>query len=147
MEGLLSYQGGKTYQAIHSLFSEIGYHTEGRTLMCSEYAIPQKRKRVILICTCKNLEIKPSELFPKPITPSAECQITARETIADLENVACLEETFYNSDSDSDIVKFFKGNITEAEYIDKHTKQNVADDYSVLSISEDENGQMKLRLK
>lgn len=46
VEGLLSYQGGKTYREVHSLFGDLGYNTEGRTLVASDYAVPQKRKRV-----------------------------------------------------------------------------------------------------
>ena len=53
VEGLLSYQGGKTYREVHTLFTELGYNTEGRILMASDYAVPQKRKRVIIIMHSK----------------------------------------------------------------------------------------------
>ncbi len=118
VEGLLSYQGGKTYHEVHSLFAELGYHTEGRTLTASDYAVPQKRKRVILICTKKGLPVSPGELFPAPITPQEACQVTAREAIADLENVPCGAATQYvDCDKESDILKFFKGRITYEEYV------------------------------
>ena len=65
VEGLLSFQNGRTYMTIHNMFSEIGYVTEGRLLVTSEYAVTQKRKRVILICVREDLGISPSILYPK----------------------------------------------------------------------------------
>ncbi|MCM1523872.1 MAG: DNA (cytosine-5-)-methyltransferase [Ruminococcus sp.] len=117
VEGLLSYQGGKTYREVHALFSELGYNTEGRTLMASDYAVPQKRKRVIIICTENDLAIAPGELFPAPITAEESTQITARETIADLETVPCDDTAKYVDCDNSDILDFFKGNITYEEYV------------------------------
>lgn len=117
VEGLLSYQGGKTYREVHALFTELGYNTEGRTLMASDYAIPQKRKRVIIICTRNDMDVDPRELFPKPITAEEFNQVTARETIADLENVPCDDTAKYVEGDGSDILEFFKGHITYEEYV------------------------------
>lgn len=117
VEGLLSYQGGKTYREVHALFTELGYNTEGRTLMASDYAIPQKRKRVIIICTRNDMDVDPRELFPKPITVEEFNQVTARETIADLENVPCDDTAKYVEGDGSDILEFFKGHITYEEYV------------------------------
>lgn len=118
VEGLLSYQGGKTYREVHSLFSELGYKTEGRTLLASDYAIPQRRKRVIIICTRWDLEVNPSALFPSPITANGNL-VTARDTISDLENVECGENARYSESVESEILKFFKGIISYDEYISK----------------------------
>ena len=117
VEGLLSYQGGKTYREVHALFTELGYNTEGRTLMASDYAIPQKRKRVIIICTRNDMDVDPRELFPKPITAEEFNQVTARETIADLENVPCDDTAKYVEGDGSDVLEFFKGHITYEEYV------------------------------
>lgn len=117
VEGLLSYQGGKTYREVHELFSELGYNTEGRTLMASDYAVPQKRKRVIIICTRNDMTVAPEELFPTPITAKESNQVTARETIADLETVPCDDTAKYVDEDSSDIVEFFKGYITYEEYV------------------------------
>lgn len=117
VEGLLSYQGGKTYREVHALFAELGYNTEGRTLLASDYAVPQKRKRVIIICTRNDMDIFPEELFPIPITAEENCQVTARETIIDLEGVPCDETAKYVVCDGSDILEFFKGRITYEEYI------------------------------
>lgn len=121
VEGLLSYQGGKTYREVHALFSELGYNTEGRTLMASDYAVPQKRKRVIIICTRNDINVTPGELFPTPITVEESNQVTARETIADLETVPCDDTAKYVDGVSSDILEFFKGNITYEEYVELKT--------------------------
>lgn len=108
VEGLLSYQNGKTYREVHTLFAELGYNTEGRTLIASNYAVPQKRKRVIIICTRKDMDIFPADLFPKAITIEEENQVTARDTISDLENVLCGDDARYVNTNESDILKFLK---------------------------------------
>lgn len=141
VEGLLSYQGGKTYREVHELFAELGYYTEGRTLMASEYAVPQKRKRVIIICTRKDLLISPKELFPKSITVDESCQVTARETIADLETVPCNDDARYVDYDESDILKFFKGKITYEEYVSLRSSTTVqvaesAEQYKQLSLAD-----------
>lgn len=117
VEGILSYQGGKTYQDIIMLFSELGYYTEGRKLMASHYAVPQRRKRVIILCTRKDLGIKPADIFPNEVTPNPNQQISAYETIFDLEKVECSETAMYDSDYTSNILQFFKDEISAEEYI------------------------------
>lgn len=116
VEGILSYQGGKTYRDIIELFSQLGYNTEGRKLMANDYGVPQRRKRVIILCTRKDLNILPCELFPEPITPNSDKQITAYETIFDLEGVACNDDAKYISPYSSSILEYLKGKITAEEY-------------------------------
>ena len=124
VEGLLSYQGGKTYRDIHTLFGELGYNTEGRALMTNLYGVPQKRKRVIIICTRKDLDIQPSELYPDEITTDESRQVTARETIGDLEQVPCDKKATYIDGEETDIVKFFKKKISYEEYINTFSKSD-----------------------
>lgn len=120
VEGLLSHQGGKTYKEILQLFSELGYIAEGRVLSANEYGVPQKRKRVIMICTRNDLATTPDVLFPSPITLEEKKQITAKDTILDLEEVACGDQIRYCSKNvDSDIVDFFRGNISYKKLFDK----------------------------
>lgn len=125
VEGLLSYQGGKTYREVHQLFSELGYNTEGRSLMANEYAIAQKRKRVIIICTRNDLNISPSTLFPMAITLDPDKQVTAWETIGDLETVECNDKANYIVTDETDILKFFKGKLSYAEYVDGRTPKEL----------------------
>lgn len=146
VEGILSFQSGKVYRAILEMFSEIGYFTEGRTLMSSDYAVPQKRKRVFIICTRDDMDVKPADLFPTPITEEPECQITARDTIKDLENIQCDEKACYvKVEHESDILKVFKGKMTYQEYISIHTKTKKRDTKHTL-ISEDKYGQLTLSI-
>lgn len=143
VEGLLSYQGGKTYREVHALFSELGYNTEGRSLMANDYAVPQKRKRVIIICTRNDLNISPAELYPDAITEEAESQVTARETISDLETVMCGETAQYVETKESDILRFFKGKISYEEYVCGRTPIK-KDEPEVGGLIADENGQLTL---
>ena len=135
------YQGGKTYREVHTLFSELGYNTEGRTLIATYYAVPQKRKRVIIICTRNDLSILPSDLFPEPITVTEEEQ----ETIFDLENVECSEKAKYTETPKSDILKFFKGEISYEEFVSgritKRSFSNEAKDFIIGA-----NGQLALNI-
>lgn len=124
VEGLLSYQGGSTYYEVHELFGELGYNTEGRLLIATNYAVPQKRKRVIIICVRKDLKVSPRDLYPDTLTFEEKNQITAKETISDLENVECTESAKYANVKESDILKFFKGKISYKEYIELQQKKH-----------------------
>lgn len=95
VEGLLTFQNGDIYNQIISLYKEMGYKVEGRLLLASEYGVPQKRKRVIIIAVKNEIEIEPSELFPVKITEKTEDMITANQTIKDLENIDCSESAKY----------------------------------------------------
>ena len=119
VEGLLSYQNGETYRNIIELFSELGYNTEGRKLSTNNYGIPQRRKRVIILCTRKDIGVLPSEIFPSEITPNEDAQITAYETIFDLEQVACSEEARYNSGYESEFTQYLKHKISIDTYFNK----------------------------
>lgn len=116
VEGLLSFQGGETYRNIISLFSEFGYEAEGRLLHAVRYGVPQKRKRVIILCVRKDLGILPSEIYPEEITPNECDQITVRDTIYDLEDIQCSENASYSSSFSSPILQFFKGEIDAGRY-------------------------------
>ncbi len=117
VEGLLSFQGGETYRNIIELFSELGYHTEARKLLANHYGVPQRRKRVIILCTRKDIGIKPSELFPEPITPNDDYQVTAHDTISDLEQVECSENARYTSAYASSYIKYLKHQISIDDYV------------------------------
>ena len=141
VEGLLSYQGGKTYREVHMLFSELGYKTEGRSLMANDYAVPQKRKRVIIICTRKDLGIEPSELYPQKITGEDSQQVTARETIGDLEKVDCSDTAEYVIGEESDVLQFLKGKISYEDYVKGRTTQKLLKK-TIGDLIVDNNGQL-----
>ena len=123
--GLLSYQKGKTYKELHQLFSELGYLTQGRVLSANHFAVPQKRKRVIIICTRNDINVMPEKLFPLPITTEEHNQITAEQTIYDLQTVQCSEHSAYQNDYSSDIIQFFKGEKSYDDFIKSHSSQVV----------------------
>jgi DNA (cytosine-5)-methyltransferase 1 len=117
VEGLLSFQGGATYRLIHDMFSDIGYMTEGRLMQTQLYGVPQKRKRVIVICARKDLGLGPGELYPAPVTPDEVSQITARMAISDLERVQCGDKAKYGCDEYSDFVAMLKGEISPKAFL------------------------------
>lgn len=138
VEGILSYQGGEVYRDIITLFSELGYNTEGWKLMANHYAAPQRRKRVIILCTRKDIGVLPSDLFPAEITPNSDSQITAYETIFDLEQVECSDTAAYNSGYQSDILQYFKDQISIEEYISCSTDSRDNLNMIEASISDEE---------
>lgn len=117
VEGLLSYQGGETYRNIIQLFWELGYYTEARKLHANHYGVPQRRKRVIILCARKDIGIMPAELFPEPVTPNDDHQITAYEAIYDLEQVECSEKARYSSSYTSPFLRYLKHSSSIDDYL------------------------------
>jgi DNA-cytosine methyltransferase len=128
VEGILSHQGGETYRNIIELFSELGYYTEGRKLLANHFGAPQRRKRVIILCTRKDISFLPKDIYPEPITPNDDRQITAYETMYDLENVGCSEDAKYESSYSSSILQFLKGKNKAEEYV-----KSITDEHRVLA--------------
>ncbi len=141
VEGLLSYQGGKTYREVHALFSELGYKTAGRSLMANNYAVPQKRKRVIIICTRNDIDVDPKDLYPEEITSEDIQQPTAKETIVDLEQVDCSETAEYIPGEESDVLRFLKRKISYEEYVKGRTSEKPKKE-KVGDLIVDNNGQL-----
>jgi DNA (cytosine-5)-methyltransferase 1 len=48
--GLLSHEKGATFAKIVALLREEGYHVNHAVLNCKDYAIPQSRKRLFIVC-------------------------------------------------------------------------------------------------
>lgn len=75
--GILTMRNGQVVKEISEVFSEIGYHVNiPFKLNAEDYGVPQKRRRIFIIGSLKNIKIKaPKVLFseiqenlPKPIT-------------------------------------------------------------------------------
>ena len=144
VEGLLSFQGGKIYSEILELFGDIGYNTEGRTLMANNYGVPQKRKRVIIICTRNDLSVKAADLFPIPITEDISNQVTAKEAIQDLEKVICGDKAKYLLTEESDIVELFKGKIDYATYVSRYHNSDNLDESTNKNLEVNEYEQLSI---
>lgn len=52
--GLITHDGGNTFKTIRSKINSYGYNLAYRILLCSDYGIPQNRKRVFIVCSNKH---------------------------------------------------------------------------------------------
>jgi DNA (cytosine-5)-methyltransferase 1 len=86
------------------------------------FAVPQKRKRVIIMCVRKDLDINPSDLYPSPVTPDEKNQITARMTISDLEKVMCADNAQYGDSEYSDYIAMLKGELPVDSFLSEVAK-------------------------
>lgn len=85
--GLLSYKNGKTFKDIKTLFQNTGYNLVAHKLDFSNYGIPQRRKRVIVIGVRNDIKINPELLFPKPLTIDNDKKITVKDAIKSIESM------------------------------------------------------------
>lgn len=81
--GILSSNGGKTFESIKTEFSALGYSVSAKKLLASDYGVPQKRKRVFIIGTY-NVECK---FNPKKVIMDEKNYITVDDSISDLYNI------------------------------------------------------------
>ncbi len=66
VRGLLTHDGGKTYQTITDIFSECGYKIQKSVMNAWDYGVPQKRERLITIGIRNDLCSKIHFDFPAP---------------------------------------------------------------------------------
>ena len=66
VRGLVSHDNGKTLQTMIDVFTEIGYNVRYEILKAINYDVAQKRERVIIIGTRKDLSEEIDFKFPKP---------------------------------------------------------------------------------
>lgn len=79
VKGLLSMEKGKVLEMIIKDFYDIGYKLDYYLLDASEYGVPQKRERIVLVGTPLNYNFKIKLQKTNKI-------ISVKDTIADLEN-------------------------------------------------------------
>ena len=89
---------GAVYRQIIDLFTEPRIQNRRKETICSLYGVPQKRKRVIIICVRIDMDIEPYSLFPKETTKEEKKYVTAYDAISDLENIPCSENAIYISE-------------------------------------------------
>jgi len=86
--GILTMRGGEAVKEIIECFSKIGYHVNPPILLkAEEFGVPQKRRRVFIIGSLKNISIsKPKPLFSE-IDLSLPNPITVKEAIGGLPRI------------------------------------------------------------
>jgi DNA (cytosine-5)-methyltransferase 1 len=84
VSGMLLEKHDDALSNIKAMFCEAGYNLSFKMLNCSDYGIPQDRKRVFFIGYRLDLGIKFD--FPKPTHCLADSKITLKQTIGDLEH-------------------------------------------------------------
>jgi DNA (cytosine-5)-methyltransferase 1 len=57
VEGLVNHDNGNTLSTIQEKITDIGYDCSYTVLKCSDYGIPQMRKRIFILCAKGNLNI------------------------------------------------------------------------------------------
>lgn len=122
VEGILTFDKGNVYRQINELYKEMKYKIEGRVLLASNYGVPQKRKRVIIICVRDDIDILPEKLFPIPTTENEEEQVTAFDAISDLENVDCSESAVYSNGKISSYIKKLRDIYKSVKKVSKNSK-------------------------
>lgn len=124
VQGILSHNKGETFKELMLMFSEVGYDISAKLLDFSNYGIPQKRKRVIIIGVRKDLGLSPDTLFPDTNTTEDVDKISVKDAIYDLEDVKTDKNSYYTSDPTSMYSKLLRGSIAASEYIDFLNKKN-----------------------
>ena len=66
VRGLLSHDGGKTYQTMLNVFEDAGYEIQKQVLNAWDYGVAQKRERLITVGIRKDLANELHFEFPKP---------------------------------------------------------------------------------
>src|SRR5699024_10730476 len=108
--GLLSYNKGETFNEIKKMFLALGYKLHAETLDFSDYGVPQRRRRVIIIGVRNNINIEPSKLFPDKITKNKK--ISVMETIGDL------DININSNNMNSKFISLMKNKISYDYYLD-----------------------------
>ena len=84
VKGLLTMNNGAAIEQIIKDFGELGYNVSYKLFLTADFEVPQKRERVVIIGTKK--DVLPKFKFPKPIL-NEENWITLEKAIGDLENI------------------------------------------------------------
>ncbi|MHC4183733.1 MAG: DNA (cytosine-5-)-methyltransferase, partial [Planctomycetota bacterium] len=64
VQGMMTINSGKTYASIIECFKEIGYNVMGKVLNAAEFGVPQRRKRVFIIGSTREIN---DDVFPRPL--------------------------------------------------------------------------------
>jgi len=84
VKGLLTMNNGEAIEQIIKDFGELGYNVSYKLFLTANFEVPQKRERVVIIGTKK--DILPKFIFPKPVLKEKDW-ITLEKALWDLENI------------------------------------------------------------
>jgi len=122
--GLLNMEKGKIFEQIKAEFKSVMPNLTGWVLNSEDYAIPQRRKRVILIGASKeNFSVSsPNKKTSRPTNMDlfSKCWISVGEAISDLPPIKQSEDGShlnYICDPQTHYQKLMRGLITPEEYI------------------------------
>lgn len=115
VEGILSINGGKTFEEIKSTFQSLGYDVTGKKLLAADFGVPQKRKRVFIVGS----RIGTSEcLLPEAILDSKN-YATVADAIGDIsvEPTENVEDQIVLSEPKSNFQRLMQGLISPHDYL------------------------------
>lgn len=104
VEGIVSYDNGKTIENIQSLFESIGYTVKRDVLTASDYGVPQDRNRFFMIGNNLGVEFS----FPE----KQNSKVSVREALGDLpklKNGDSYDEHPYQINNVSNYSKLMRG--------------------------------------
>ena len=67
VSGLISHDNGNTFKYIHDKITSHGYSISYRVLLCSDYGIPQNRKRVFIVCSNRHSHDNLEKVFDETL--------------------------------------------------------------------------------
>jgi DNA (cytosine-5)-methyltransferase 1 len=128
VEGIVSYNKGKTVEQIKILFESIGYRVKKNVLTASDYGVPQDRNRFFMIGN--NLGI--NFTFPE----KREAKVSVSEALGDLPNLKngdSYDECNYRTNNVSNYSKLMRGTCTVVtqNYVSRN-QDNVLERYSYI---------------
>lgn len=93
--GILTMRNGQVIKEIMKVFKEIGYHVNIPFKLCAEeYGVPQKRRRIFIVGSLKNILISPPKALFSEKNPHLPSPITVKQAIYGLPALKTGEGSF-----------------------------------------------------
>lgn len=120
--GLLSYNKGETFSELKKIFLSLGYKLHAETLDFSDYGVPQRRRRVIIVGVRNDMNVEPLKLFPD--------QITKNKKISVMEAIGDLDVNINPDEKNSKFISLMKNKISYDYYVEsiKENGKNVTEE-------------------
>lgn len=115
--GILTMDEGRFFKQIKNSLEEVSDRVDVWKLNAADYAVPQKRKRVIIIGHSKKTEL----VLPIPVTPDPASHVSAGSSLSDLPKLRAGEdgsEMRYASPPRNAYQKLMRGKISAADFLE-----------------------------